>query len=305
MTNTLRVNIQNVPCQTTNDLKAWVKSITDIEWDEIENHVFYTPKIDTQKNTYNNQNKHVCLIFKNENTFRRAIDKIPSYYIIEQDNDLRRYRDSEKESWGRELVIQTPANVTVEDIINKYGADIVMKCIQLNEKSRVESFIKLNNLPNNTNEADLRQCLEVHNGLTPKYIYVGLTKNNATGWAKITFHNDEQRDQAAIIYNSQLCDNIFPITIIGKRGLKQKFVRTTVMKNDDPNIRHNHPSAFLTNIFRVTMINREVALQIFSSRTSTNLAWSTPIYYSSDTSQWTIDSTATTTIYRTDLYPTF
>ncbi|CAM4805317.1 unnamed protein product [Rotaria magnacalcarata] len=305
MTNTLRVNIQNVPCQTTNDLKGWVKNIIDIEWDEIENHVFYTPKIETQKNTYNNQNKHVCLIFKNENTFRRAMGKIPFYYMIEQENDLGRYRDSEKESWGRELVIQTPANVTVEDIINRYGADIVMKCIQLNEKSRVESFIKLNNLPNNTNEADLRQCLEVHNGLTPKYIYVGLTKNNATGWAKITFHNDEQRDQAAIIYNSQLCDTIFPITIIGKRGLKQKFVRTTVMKNDDPNTRHNHPSALLKNIFRVTIINREVALQIFSSRTSTNLAWSTPIYYSSDTSQWSIDSTATTTIYRTDLYPTF
>ncbi|CAF1343402.1 unnamed protein product [Didymodactylos carnosus] len=42
-------------------------------------------------------------------------------------------RGYEKETWGRQLVIQTPANVTDKDIIQRYGADMVITCSQLNK----------------------------------------------------------------------------------------------------------------------------------------------------------------------------
>ncbi|CAF1002038.1 unnamed protein product [Rotaria sordida] len=308
MSDALKLHLQNVPCYTMNELKDWVKKTIGIAWSEIKAHGFYNVKVASETNNNDNQKKYVYLVFKNEDIFRRASITIPSYYMVVQGNNFGRYYDSEKESLGRELVIQTSPNVTVEDIINRYGADVVIKCIQLNEKSRLESFIKLNNLPITTDEACLRKYLQDYNGPTPKYMYVGRTKNNASGWAKITFYNDEQRNQAATIYESKLCQTIFGITIMGKRGLKQKYVRTSVMKNDDPNIRHNQSSSFLRNIFLITTISREAALQIFSSqtrKTSMNQTSTTSVFNACDTSQWTVDSSATVTILRTDLYPNF
>ncbi|UJR16958.1 hypothetical protein I4U23_003856 [Adineta vaga] len=164
-----------------------------------------------------------------------------------------------------------------------------MRCVQTNKEAQTASFIKLNTLPNTTNETFLRQCLRNCNGPTPRSVYVGRTKNNASGWAKITFHNDEERDRAAAIYNSQLCNNIFLITILGKSGLKQKPVRTSVTKNDDPFARNNRSSFLSKNIFHLTTISREAALQIFSSH----------IY------PWIVDSSATVTISHIDLYPNF
>ena len=311
MSDTLKLYLQNVPCYTTNDLKDWVKQIIGIEWSEIKTHGFYNTKMTSETTNNDNQKKYVYLVFKNEDVFRRASIKVPLYYMTAQRGDFGRYGDSEKESLGKELVIQTSSNVTTEDIINRYGVDVVVKCIQLNENHdifRTESFIKLNNLPITTDEASLRRCLQLYNGPTFKHMYVGCTKNNASGWAKITFCSDEQRNQAATIYQSVLCQDLFPITIIGKRGPKQIFVRTNVTKNDDPNIRQNQSSFLRRNIFRITTNSRKAALQIFSShtrRTTTNYTSTTPFFNSFDPSQWTVYGSATITIFRTDLYPNF
>ncbi|CAF4950088.1 unnamed protein product [Rotaria sp. Silwood1] len=303
MTNALQIDLQNVPNQSLNELKGWLKKIIGIEWDEIKEHRFYMKKDETNKN---DQNKYLYLIFKNEDAFRRALNKVPPYYINEQGNGFEIHRNNEKESWGRELVIQTPGNVIVQDVVNRYGTDIVVKCVQLNkqnEKSRVESSLKLNNLPLTSDENFLRECLQMDRGPTPKHIYVGRAKNDATGWAKITFNNEEQRNQAAAIYNIKLCQNLFPITISGKKGPTQKFIQTTVVKDDDANATQAQSRSLPKNLFRITVTSREDTLQIFSSQAkpAMNLAGATSI----DTSKWTIDSSATVTVLRTDLYPDF
>ncbi|CAF0845315.1 unnamed protein product [Adineta steineri] len=300
MSDTLKLHLQNIPCQTMNDLKDWINKMLGVEWNEIKAHGFYTVKVD------NTEKKNAYLIFKNEDIFRCATNKLPSYHMVVQGSNFGRYRDSEKDSWGKELVIQTPLNVTIGDLISRYGADIVMKCVQLNknnEELRAESFVKLNSLPITTDEFFLRECLQTQNGPIPKYIYVGRTKNNASGWAKITFHNDVERNLAATIFDTELCRNIFPINIIGKRGPTQKWIRTNVTKNDDPNARQNQSLSF-KNIFRITTISRETALQIFPSL-DTNLPYAKPIINRHDTSQWDVDSSATITILRTDLYSDF
>ncbi|UJR19686.1 hypothetical protein I4U23_022820 [Adineta vaga] len=280
MSNILKMNLQNVPCQTLNELKDWINKMTGIEWNEIKEHGFYTPKVDTGNNT---NNKHVYVVFKNEDTYRRAISKISPFYLIEQEG---RSRDNERESWGRELIIEVPSNITANDIIKQYGSDIIMKCVSLNERNRKESSLKLDSLPINIDETYLRQCLQTANAPSPKNVYVGRTKNDLTGWAKVTFHDEEQRNRAAAEYDVQLCQTSFPITIQGNKGPKQKYIQTKVMKNDEPELIENLPK----NLFRLTVVSREAALIIFTSTTNAD---------------WTIDGTATITILRTDLYPNF
>ncbi|CAF4173286.1 unnamed protein product, partial [Adineta steineri] len=284
MSSVLKMTLQNVPCQTANELKDWIKKIMGIEWNEIKEHGFHTEK--------NTNNKHVYIVFKSEDTYRCALSKISSSYLVEQENQFGRSRENEKESWGRELVIQVPSNITADDIIQRYGNDIVMKCILINDKKdklRKESFLKLDNLPITTDETYLRQCLQRNNGLIPKHVHVGRTKNDLTGWAKITFQNETERNQAASRYELELCQTSFPITVPGKKGPVQKYIQTKVMKNDESDTVENLPK----NIFRIIFINREAALRIFtSSQTATN-------------SDWIVDGSATITILRTDLYPNF
>ncbi|CAF1679293.1 unnamed protein product, partial [Adineta ricciae] len=285
MPDALKLHLQNVPVQQVGSLKDWIKKMTDIEWDEIKAHGFYTSKVDPEK-------KNVFLVFKNENTFQRASIKIPVQYMITQRNGVERNRNGEKETWARELVVQTPTNITVNDIIEVYGEGNIMACIQENKESHAESYVKLDTLPPNINEELLRNCLHKCGGPIPKSVYVGRTKNNASGWAKVIFRNDQERNEAANIYNVQLCRDIFLISFIGKNGLmKQKSVRTTVTKNDDPFARHNRMCTAPTNVFRITTVNREAARSIYSSY--------------SHTFCWKMDSSATVTILRTDLYPNF
>jgi hypothetical protein len=286
MTNTLRVDLKNVPNLKFNELKDWLKEITGIEWDEIKRHGY--------------QNQNLYLIFKNENAFRRATNKTPVYYLNEQGNDFGIRRDNEKDSWGRELIIQTPINITIQDIINRYGVHVITNCFQLNKqngKERIESSVKLNNLPVTSDEKFLRECLQMSNGPRPKHIIVGRTKNNLTGWARITFNDVKQRDEAITIYQLKLCQNIFPIIIQGKRGPKPKFIRTKLEID-------NKTHSLAKNLFRITIINREETLRIYSSRTITNMNWTTATSIS-DMSEWTFDGSATVTILRTDLYPNF
>jgi FtsZ-interacting cell division protein YlmF len=302
MTNALRLDLQNIPNLTFNELKDWLKKIIGIEWNEIKEHGFPTVKVETDKKNNNEQNKILYLIFKNEDAFRRATNKVPPYYLSEQGNGFGIRQDNEKDTWGRELIIQTPANVTVQDIINRYGTNVVVKCLQLNkqnEKSRVESSLKLNSLPLTSDEKFLRECLQMAGGPTPKHIYVGHTNNNVSAWAKITFHDEEQRNKATTIYDLKLCQNSFPITIQGKNGPKQKFVQTKVEKDDNANADQAQSQPPPKNRFRITVISREATSHIFSSQTSTATS------YLIDTSEWTIDSSATVTIFRTDLYPDF
>ncbi|UJR19381.1 hypothetical protein I4U23_022511 [Adineta vaga] len=299
MSSVLKLNLQNVPCQTVNDLKDWIKKMINIEWNEIKEYGFCTGKMRTAKTT----NKHVYMIFKNENTYRQALNKIPSYHLIEQENQFGKSRDSEKESWGRELVIQAPANINEEDIIQRYGTDIIIKCVLINEKkdkTQKESFLKLDNLPLDNDETFLRQCLQTGNGPTPKDIYVGRTKNDLTGWTKITFHNEEQRNQAATIYDLQLCQTSFPITITGKKGPMQKYIQIKVMKSDDAS--NTTSKNFSKNLFRITVINREAALKIFTSSQSTTTTNTNDVLPKSD---WIVDGSAVITILRTDLYSNF
>jgi HrpA-like RNA helicase len=310
MTNTLRLDLQNVPNLTFNDLKDWLKKIIDIEWNEIKDHGFHTVKVETGKSNNNDQSKSLYLIFKNEDAFRRATNKVPPYYLSEQGNGFGIRRDNEKETWGRELLIQTPANVTVQDIINRYGTDVIVKCLQLNkqnEKQRVESSLKLNNLPLTSDEKYLRECLQTAGGPTPKHVHVGRTNKDICGWAKITFNDEEQRNNAAAIYGLRLCQNTFPITIPGKNGPKQKFVQTKVEKDDNIDSAQTQSHSLSKNLFRITIISREATLNIFSSKTSTTTssAGATSMSNLTDTSEWTIDSSATVTVLRTDLYPDF
>jgi hypothetical protein len=161
--------------------------VIGIEWNEIKEHGYHTVKVETDKKSNNEQSKSLYLIFKNEDAFRRATNKVPPYYLNESANDFGIGRDTEKETWGRELFIQTPVHITVQDIINRYGTDVVVKCLQLNkqkEKPRVESSLKLNSLPLTSDEMFLRKCLQMAGGPTPKHVHVGRTNNNVSGWAK-------------------------------------------------------------------------------------------------------------------------
>ncbi|CAF2799448.1 unnamed protein product [Rotaria sp. Silwood2] len=306
MTNALKLDLQNVPKQTVDELRNWLKKILDIEWDEIKEHKFYTPKVEKDQKKSNSQSQYLYLVFKKEEAFRRAVNKVPPYYMNDQGNGFGIRGDNEKESWGRELIIQTPTNVSVEDIINRYGADVITKCLQLNkedEKARVESTLKLSNLPLTSDENFLRECLQNGGGSNPKRVYVGRPDNSESGWAKVTFNNEEQRNKAAVIYDVALCQNSFPITIPGKKGPRQKFIQTTVSKDDDANPTRNLPK----NRFRIIVTSREVALHIFSSQTTTteNLTMATTISNPINPSEWTVDSSATVTVLRADLYPDF
>jgi HrpA-like RNA helicase len=301
MTNTLRLDLKNVPNLKFNELKDWLKEIIGIEWDEIKQHRFHTVKVETHKQNDNDQSQSLYLIFKNEDAFQRATKKTPAYYLNEQGNSFGIRRDNEKDAWGRELIIQTPINITVQDIINRYGVHVITNSFQLNkqnEKARVESALKLNNLPLTSGEIFLRECLQVSNGPQPKHIYVGRAKNNTSGWAKITFDDVEQRDKAAVIYQLKLCQNLFPIIIQGKKGHKQKFVKTVLERDDKTHF-------VARNLFRITIVSREETLRIFSEQTTTNMNWAaaTSISKPMCASEWTFDSSATVTILRTDLYP--
>jgi HrpA-like RNA helicase len=308
MNNALRLDLQNVPNQTSNELKYWLKKIIDIEWDDIEEHTFYTTKVETSKKTNNDQSTRLCLTFKNEDAFQRATNKVPPQYLSEQGNNFKIRRDNEKETWGRELVIQTSVNVTAQNIIDRYGADVVINCIQLNkqnDKSHRESSLKLNNLPLTSEETFLRECLQKAGGPTPTHVHVESTNNDACGCAKITFKNEEQRNRAAIIYELNLCQSSFLISCREKTGIKQKLVETKLEKCDDVDTAQTHSHPLAQNHFRITLISREATLQIFSSSTKTtkSLAAATSISTLFNTFKWTVDSSATITILRTDLYP--
>ena len=296
MTSTLRLDLKNVPNRKLNEIKDWLKGTIGIEWDEIKYYGF-------NRRNDNDQMSSLYLIFKREDAFRRATNKTPAYYLNEQGNDFGIRRDNEKDSWGRELVIQTPINITVQDIVTRYGVGVITKCFQLNkqnEKARVESSLKLGNLPLTSDETSLRECLEIASGPTPKHIYVDCTRNNVSKSAKITFNDIEQRNEAATINELYLCQDIFPITIPTRRGLKEKYVRTVVEANDEAH-------SVAKNIFRITIVSREETLRIFSShaRTNINYAMATSSFHPMNMAEWKVDGSATVTVLRTDLYPNF
>ena len=287
MTNALRLDLQNLPTLKPNEVKDWLNKTAGIEWNEIKEHNFYTVKNEGDKKE---EKKNLSIVFKNESVFQRVKDKIPSYHLCESNGN---HRSGERERWGRELTIETPNNITEQDIINRYGNDAIIKCVQLNQnkKSNVESSLKLSNLPKTTDENILRECLKSANGPKPTYVHVGQGKNDTsqTIWAKVKFSTEEQRNQAATIYDIKLCQSSFPIMISGTNGLRQKMVQTKVEKdNDIPT--PNQDQSLQKNIFRVTLTSREATVRIFTSQS---------------TSDWTVDSCATITILRTDLYPDF
>ena len=117
------------------------------------------------------------------------------------------------------------------------------------------------------------------------------TKNDATAWAKVTFVDEEQRNRAAVIFELKLCQTVFPINIIRKRGPTQKYIQTKVLKDDDPDAVKSQSRHVQKNLFRVCTSSREAALQIFSA--------------SSPDADWTVGGSATVTVLRTDLYPDF
>ena len=124
-------------------------------------HNFYIPNVDKDLKAASDQSDHLCLVFKKEEAFQRATSKVPSYYMSEQQTNFGISRDREKETWGRELTIETPDDVNVEDIINRYGADVIMKCLLLKKndgKPRIESSLKLNNL----DIFQIRNVLKIH-----------------------------------------------------------------------------------------------------------------------------------------------
>ena len=294
--NALKIDLQNVPNLKPNELRDWLKKMIGIEWNEIKSHDYYTVRTETRKKDENQPVKNLYLIFKNEDAYRRAVNNTPPYYLCESNNAFGIRRDPEKETWGRELFLETPSNVTIEDVIHRYGANVIIRCVQLNkqnEKVRVESSLKLNSLPLTSDENFLRNCLQTANGPQPKYVHVERAKNDANGWAKVTFHDEEQRNQAATIYGIQLCQNSFPITIPGKNGSRTKMVQTKVEKDDDPDAAQAQAQTrpLTKNRFRIVVNSREAASQIFSSQKSTPIS-----------PEWTIDGSATVTVLRTDLY---
>lgn len=272
MTKTLRLDLKNMPKVSFNQVKDFLRKLIGIEWDEIKYHGF------VRENLY--------LIFKNENIYRQIRKKIPQFYFNEEQTD----RDAEKDTWGREFLLQTPSHITTEDILQRYGLHRITNCIQLNKPKKdksSESSLKLNNLPITSDETLLRDCLRMFNGPSPSHVYVGRVRNNLSGWAKVTFNNIEQRNRASSIYQSQLCENIFLITIQGKRGPKLKPIRTT-LETDEMT---RYPSR---NLFRLTMINREEAFHLFSL---------TRHRYPFDSPEWILTSSSRVTIHHTDLYP--
>ena len=308
MTSPLRLELRNVPKQTLDQLKLWLKKNIDVEWREIKTYGYNSAIVDQdKKDKEDSEKQYLYLIFKHEEVFRQARNKVPPYYLNEQGNAFVNHQDNERETWGRELVVQTPGNVSVQDVINHYGEDCIVKCIHINEKQRVESSLKLNNLPLSADKASLEQCLQRSNGPTPKHIYVGRESNNLTEWAKVTFVDEGQRNKAAVIYNMELCQNPFTITVIGKKGLKQKLVYTKVENGDDANASLNQSISLAKNRFRLIFINREATSDIFSSQSTitTKLDTAIPVPEPIDVSEWTIDSSATVNVLRTDLYPDF
>ena len=303
MTHGLRLDLQNVPSQSAAELKVWLRKIIGVEWDEIKEHHFHVKKDD-------GDGRLLTLKFKNEDAFQRAKNKVPPYYLNEKGygTDLR--SDEERETWGRDVVVQTPANVTIEDVVQRYGTDMIIKCVQLNKphgKAKVESSLKLNNLPPTSNEAFLRECLQTGRGPSPKHIHVATTTNGLSGWARITFSDENQRNEAAAIYDLRLCQSRFPITVMAQKGPVQKYVQTTMEKDDGATSAPAHPQPLRWNRFRITMLSREAAWRIFSSTnpSSETVAGATSMSNTTSASEWTIDSSATVTILRTDLYPDF
>ncbi|CAF1102770.1 unnamed protein product [Didymodactylos carnosus] len=111
---------------------------------------------------------------------------------------------NEKESLGCELEIQKLANVTDKDLIQQYGVHIVIAYHQL-KRARADSSLKLNSLPPNTSEDSVRQTLISKGGPTPKHVYVPRANNNASAWTKVTFANEQDRNNASVIYQLELC----------------------------------------------------------------------------------------------------
>ena len=272
MINTLRLDLKNVPHRKRDELINWLNKTMDVDQTEIEHYKFQ------------GQTRNLRLFFKNDEAYRRATNKTPIYFLNQEENEFGFRRDTEKDSWGRQLTIETPGTITTQDIITKYGVRIITDCIQLNKQNKIDSIeasFKLNNLPSHFSETHLRDCLRDHNGPQPKEIVIKRSKNNVTAWTILTFNDPIQCNRAAAICGLQLCQQPFSITYCGKSGgQKTKFIRTELERNYQKQIPPNR--------FLITVINREEAAQIFYTH-----------------SDWKVDGSATVTVHRLSLYPNY
>ena len=291
--NALRLNLQRVPCRSFNDLKFWFKTKLNItEHDIRENNFQEKSSRSNQDDDDDYEASPFYIILKSTDAFQRATANLAAHFICPQETLTAATRGthmSEKDAWGRQLVLTIPPEgtyIAATELLDRLKAHAV-DCRPLSRRSiRTQPGIQLTNLPRDADKSLIYQILQP---IKPLDISLRQTHRDGTGSASahIRFANDQQRQQAKTNLQTNFCPKPITITVRsrGNRQLVQKQVTPVLedLQGSDP----------VTQTFLITATNRQSARQMYRD-----------IIPKMDAS-WQIDSTATVTVTHPHLYPDF
>jgi len=300
MENPLRLNLQRVPCKNYEKLQVWLKTKLNINRHDIRENNFQGHSSSSSSDDDDDDDDDddgyeappFYIVLKSMEAFQRATANLPAHHICPQE-DLSSSTTGthmiEKDAWGRQLVLTVPPGssfIADKELLNRLTPHAV-DCRPFGKRSiRAQPGIQLINLPRDANESFMRQILQPIN---PIKISLRQTHKNDIGSASahIFFANNQQRQQAITILQSDFCQKPINITVRSRKShqLEQKQVVPTLseLKGTDP-----IPLTFL-----ITAINRDSALQLYKE------------IIPKIESSWKIDSSATVTVTHPHLYPDF
>ena len=293
MDNTLRIDLQHVPCANFNQLQTWLQTKLGVSRQDIKENSFRgrsgTTEHDEDDDDYEAPPFHIT--FKSAEIFKEATKRLLQHYIYPQGmpSSTSGTRMNEKDAWGRQLIITTARGTgskTAEQILQSLTPHVI-DCRERGKTKRTsQPAFQLSNLPAEANEPYIRQVLQPVN---PAKVNIRQTNTDGTGSvsAHIFFNDDQQRQQAYNILQSSLCQ--FPISINIRSKKTQQLVRKTVI----PTISDIPQKESPAQNFLITAVNRHTAHKLY-----------TEIIPRLEPS-WSVDSTALVTVSQTDAYPNF
>ncbi|UJR18854.1 hypothetical protein I4U23_021982 [Adineta vaga] len=290
----LRLDLQHVPCDTIDELYYWLQRKFDIHRQDIKKNNFLPSHRRTGRN--NNVEYEALpfdIIFNSIEAFQRASERIPSYYIHPKNSVLfssttRTYMNT-KNMWGRQLTISTRPKshvISAEQVADTFSSYIV-DCRECGKKIRQsQSSICLSDIPLDTDETFIR------NAIRPIHpVKVSLERGNiddtGSSSARIFFVSEKEKQDACNILRSGLCQQRIKIQI---RHPKTRMLQATTIL---PKIRNVESKSTSSQTFRITAVNKDMALQLFEN------------ILPNKEPTWQVESSAIVTVLQPDIYPDF
>ncbi|UJR13608.1 hypothetical protein I4U23_000621 [Adineta vaga] len=297
MEDALRINLQQVPCETFEELQIWLKTKLNISRHDIRENNFQERRKklgddDDDDDDDDYEAPPFYIVLKSMEAFQRATAKLPAHHICSQEAlslSTTGTHMNEKDSWGRQLVLTIPAEnsfLSDKEILDRlvpYAVD----CRRFGRRSvRIQPGIQLINLPRETNEAFVRKILRPIN---PLKISLRQTHKDNLGSssAHIFFVDHQQCEQSKTNLQSDFCQ--IPVIITVRNRTSHQLVKKHVL----PTVNDLENKDSTAQTFLITAMNRESALKLYKE-----------IIPKLD-STWKIDSTATVTVTHPHLYPDF